>query len=61
MGFPEETQLELLKISSSLSKSVHSASPEQWKKIVRKTIRDIDNLIGRLDKSSPKPAKKKRS
>jgi hypothetical protein len=39
---------ELARISESLSKAVRSAEPQEWRQIVRKTIRRIDDVIERL-------------
>ena len=59
MSTPEKIRLELVRISKSLSRSVHySTNPEDWQKIVRKTIRDIDNLMKQLDTAPAKIGKK---
>lgn len=58
----KKTQLELARISKSLSRSVHYAtSPEERQKIVRNAIRDVANLSKRLDKAPAKIGKKSRS
>jgi hypothetical protein len=49
---------ELARISASLSQAVRSAEPEEWRQIVRKTIRRIDEVIERLEKDRPKTGKK---
>jgi hypothetical protein len=59
MGSRDKTQLELARISRSLSRSIHySTSPDVRLKIVRKTVHDIDNLIKQLDKAPAKTGKK---
>jgi hypothetical protein len=59
MASRDKTQLELGRISRSLSRCLHySTSPEVWLKIVRKTVHDIDNLIKRLGKAPAKIGKK---
>ena len=54
----QATEQELARISGRLSKAVKSASPEKWRGIVRKLIRDIDNTIDRLEKGRAGKAKK---
>ena len=49
---------ELARISASLSKAVRSAEPEEWRQIVRKTIRRIDDVIERLETARTKTDKK---
>jgi len=55
----DKTQQELARISASLSRSVHSAEPEDWRQIVRKAIRQIDDLIERREKDRVEIGKKK--
>lgn len=40
---------ELARISESLAKAVRSTEPQEWRQIVRKTIRRIDDVIERLE------------
>ena len=59
MSTPDKIRLELARISKALSRSIHySTNPEDSQKIVRKTIRDIDNLIKQLDTAPVKTGKK---
>ncbi len=59
MSAPDKIRLELARISKSLARSIHySTNPEDSQKIVRKTIRDIDNLIKQLDTAPVRTGKK---
>jgi len=55
----DETQQALARISASLARSVRSASPNEWRQIVRNTIRRIDAVIDRLDKDRTEIGKKR--
>jgi len=56
---PEKIQ-ELARISASLSRAVRSAEPAAWRQIVRKTIRQIDDVIERLETERAKPKLKRK-
>jgi hypothetical protein len=49
---------ELARISASLSEAVRSAEPEEWRQIVRKTIRQLDEVIERSEAARAKQGKK---
>jgi hypothetical protein len=47
----DATQKELAAIRASLSQAIESADPQEWPKVVRKTVRRIQLVIERLDKA----------
>jgi hypothetical protein len=58
MNPSDKIQLELARISASLSNSVESSSPEEWQTIVGKLIRHIDYVIERIGQAPAKIGKK---
>jgi hypothetical protein len=47
---PDVVKQELANISAALSKALQTSTPEEWRKLLDKAIRQIDDVIERLGK-----------
>ena len=55
---PSNAQRELAAIRALLSSALESTDPQQWPRVVRKTIRRIETINNRLVKTPPRLNKK---
>jgi len=56
---PPNAQWELAAIRALLSSALESTDPQEWPRVVRKTIRRIEIITNRLVKTPPRLNKKR--